>query len=234
MASEVAYLAAPLLGSAEARRLTDQVKRDAQDLWAKLLALYEGGAHFALGYSSWGDYFEAEFGGDASQGYRILDAARVQEALAAHSPNGERNLALPESHAREVAVVLREEGAEAAAEVVREVRAEKGEQATAADYRERRERRQIRRVSGHTDRSEDRGDAATPPPADRASEPPKPYTGSHGDRDEALEEAAVKLAALALAYERIGDASAPQVRAAWDWLITYDAEAYAFRRREVA
>ena len=85
---ERADLTAVLLGGAEARRLTDQVKRDASDLWAKLLALYEGGAHFALGYSSWGSYFEREFGGDASQGYRILDAARVQEALAAEALRG--------------------------------------------------------------------------------------------------------------------------------------------------
>ena len=33
----------------EARSLTDEVKRDAQALWEKLLALYEGGAHAALG-----------------------------------------------------------------------------------------------------------------------------------------------------------------------------------------
>lgn len=36
--------------------LTDEVKADAQRLWAKLLQLYEGRAHIALGYTLWSDY----------------------------------------------------------------------------------------------------------------------------------------------------------------------------------
>jgi hypothetical protein len=36
------------LTAIEARRLTDEVKADAQRLWAKLLCLYQGGAHTAL------------------------------------------------------------------------------------------------------------------------------------------------------------------------------------------
>ena len=51
----------PFLGPSEARRLTDQVKRDAKALWRKLGELYNGGAHTALGYSSWHAYCEAEF-----------------------------------------------------------------------------------------------------------------------------------------------------------------------------
>jgi hypothetical protein len=49
------------LSRIEARQLTDEVKVDAQKLWAKLLSLYEGGAHIALGYSSWADYCRQEF-----------------------------------------------------------------------------------------------------------------------------------------------------------------------------
>ena len=37
----------------DARTLTEEVKRDAAVLRAKLLRLYEGRAHEALGYSSW-------------------------------------------------------------------------------------------------------------------------------------------------------------------------------------
>lgn len=44
----------------EARRLTDDVKADAAAMWAKLLTLYEGGAHTVLGYS-WADYCATEF-----------------------------------------------------------------------------------------------------------------------------------------------------------------------------
>jgi hypothetical protein len=80
----VTSIAAPLteLSSAEARRLTDEVKADAATLWAKLLRLYEGGAHRTLGYASWGDYFMAEFGQSRTRGYQLLEAARVRESLA--------------------------------------------------------------------------------------------------------------------------------------------------------
>lgn len=47
---------APALSSGEARRLTDEVKADAAKLWQKLLRLYNGGAHTALGYASWETY----------------------------------------------------------------------------------------------------------------------------------------------------------------------------------
>src|SRR2546429_7728907 len=47
--------------------LTDEVKRDAEALWTKLLALYNGGAQLALGYTSWGDYFRDEFGGRSEE-----------------------------------------------------------------------------------------------------------------------------------------------------------------------
>jgi hypothetical protein len=65
------------LDAAEARSLTDELKRDAKLLWRKLLQLYEGGAHTALGYASWHTYCKAEFGFSESKSYRLLDAGRV-------------------------------------------------------------------------------------------------------------------------------------------------------------
>jgi hypothetical protein len=70
----------------EARSLTDAVKRDAEQLWAKLVRLYEGEAHTARGYSSWADYFKAEFGGSDATAYRWLQAGRVMQQLPAGSP----------------------------------------------------------------------------------------------------------------------------------------------------
>jgi hypothetical protein len=61
----------------EARRLTDEVKADTQKLWAKLLSLYEGGAHTALGYSLWAAYCEQEFHMRRTRAYQLLQAARV-------------------------------------------------------------------------------------------------------------------------------------------------------------
>jgi phage N-6-adenine-methyltransferase len=117
-------LAAPL-GTLEARRLTNEVKADAAALWAKLLRLYEGGAHTALGYPSWADYCRDEFDMGKSHAYRLLDAGRVAELLEPHSPIGEWRLRrttasrphggtsavgpLNESVARELVPVLRED-----------------------------------------------------------------------------------------------------------------------------
>jgi hypothetical protein len=72
---------ASLLTPDAARLLTEEVKADAVALWAKLRALYEGKAHIALGYSSWGDYFEEEFGRSGNYGYRLLKSAEVMEQL---------------------------------------------------------------------------------------------------------------------------------------------------------
>jgi DNA N-6-adenine-methyltransferase (Dam) len=128
--SQLTLLVGPL-GGAEARRLTDEVKRDAQPLWTKVMRLWLGQAHIALGYGSWGAYMDAEFSVSSSHAYRLLDAARVEAALRAHSPNGER-LPTREAHARELAPLLREQGKEALLEVWRELLDEFGEAVTAA------------------------------------------------------------------------------------------------------
>jgi hypothetical protein len=64
-----------------ARLLTDEVKADTAALWAKLLRLYDGDAHTALGFSSWGEYYAAEFNESGRRGYQLLDAARVVAVL---------------------------------------------------------------------------------------------------------------------------------------------------------
>lgn len=101
-----------------ARVLTDEVKRDAETLWLKLVELYEGGAHLALKYSSWGDYFQAEFGGSRAYGYRLLDAGRVLDVVQ-QSPIGDSRPA-NEAQARELSPLLDqpEELKEAWAEVI--------------------------------------------------------------------------------------------------------------------
>lgn len=94
-----------VLSSDAARAMTDEVKADAEHLWARLVSLYDGRAHIALGYESWGLYFKAEFGGEKSQAYRILEAGRVAEALG-HSPIGELR-PTSEAQARELTPLLR-------------------------------------------------------------------------------------------------------------------------------
>lgn len=108
-------LAREPLSSVEARRLTDEIKSDAERLWGRLLEAYEGGAHTALGFSSWGDYCKAEFGTSGVRGYQLLGAGRVVRAIDVHSTTVSRPRT--ESVARPLAHVLKHEGEEAAAEV---------------------------------------------------------------------------------------------------------------------
>lgn len=93
-----------LLSPGIARTLTDEVKRDAESLWQKLVALYEGGAHTALKYSSWGEYFQAEFGGSYRRGYELLQAGRVLESVR----QGALGVSINERQARELAPLLDE------------------------------------------------------------------------------------------------------------------------------
>jgi hypothetical protein len=90
-----------------ASRLTDEVKADTQKLWAKLLALYEGGAHIALGYSSWADYCQQEFRMSNGHSYRLLQAARVVNQLPIGSyPHLTSQVPESEGIARELAPLL--------------------------------------------------------------------------------------------------------------------------------
>lgn len=118
------------LSLAEARDLTEEVKADAAALWAKLLTLYEGEAHIALGYSSWGDYYTEEFGQSRVHGYRLLQAARVADALSNPGVTPP-----PEKVARELVPVLRDDP-EKVEEVWGEVVELHGPEPTATQVRE--------------------------------------------------------------------------------------------------
>jgi hypothetical protein len=120
------------IGRSEARELTDKIKARSEELWDLLLEAYERKAHKALGYTSWGEYFGAEFGGGKSQAYRVLEAGRVVRVIADHSPIGERPT---ESQARELAPLAKEDP-EAAAEAWSEALEKHGHDVTASDIRE--------------------------------------------------------------------------------------------------
>lgn len=92
------------LEASAARALTDRIKESAENLWRMLLEAYEGGAHTALGYCSWGAYFEAEFGGMKSKAYQLLEAGRVVRAIDANSAIAERPT---ESQARSLAPIAK-------------------------------------------------------------------------------------------------------------------------------
>jgi hypothetical protein len=123
------------LTAEEARDLTDEVKADAATLWRKLLRLYEGEAHLALGFKTWGAYYTANFGGSGSRGRQLLVAGRVVRAIEEHAQvtNGTRP---SEGVARELAPVLANGGPEAVADTWQEAVEEFGPTPTAREVRE--------------------------------------------------------------------------------------------------
>lgn len=118
------------LGPAEARRLTDEVKADVGALRQKLLRLYEGEAHLALGYASWQAYWQVEFETSWQTGYRELDAARVDRAVLPWA-----NGPLPERQAREFAPLLKEDE-KALIETWRDLKEQFGDDLTAVNVRQ--------------------------------------------------------------------------------------------------
>ena len=124
----------PSMSNTAARALTDALKRDAEDLWRRLLDAYERGVHEALGYSSWKDYCRTEFGMQQARSYQLLAAGRVNRALGPHYTTVGR---LPsERVARELAPVLHKQGEQAVAEVWAEAVDRHGPAPTAEEVRE--------------------------------------------------------------------------------------------------
>ena len=121
----------PTFGGAEARRLTDAAKRDIGSLREKLLLLFEGEAHIALGYSSWGAYWETEFESHWRTGYRELEAARIGRAIGPWD-NGKPP---PERQARELVPLLRQEDEDAVIDLWVELQDEFGDDLTAEKVR---------------------------------------------------------------------------------------------------
>jgi hypothetical protein len=73
----------------DARAMTDEVKYDAERLWLKLVDLYNGGAHKALGYRSWRAFCATEFQMDRNAAHRLLAAGQVMDDLWSGPRNGE-------------------------------------------------------------------------------------------------------------------------------------------------
>lgn len=108
-----------------ARLLTDQVRDAADNLLDRVLALYEGAAHTALGYTSWGAYWTAEFGQHRSRGYQLLKAARavgeLPQSTTVDSPPNERQMRelvrVPEAKRADVMQAAAQSGRPTASEI---------------------------------------------------------------------------------------------------------------------
>lgn len=113
----------------EAQLLTESIRRAAERIWELMLEAYERRAWSALGYPTWRDWAQQEFGWSQGHAYRILDQGRVikalEEAAGRISPLGEIHLTEREArdikgHLEEVAASVREAIAEVQSDEVTE------------------------------------------------------------------------------------------------------------------
>ncbi len=84
----------PMMDATEARQIVSNINRHFDAARRELLELHDREGWRALGYSSWRDCAQAEFGQSAAYLYRQLAAAKIELVL--DSPIGE----IPESHLR--------------------------------------------------------------------------------------------------------------------------------------
>lgn len=95
-------------GEAAARKLTNEIKRAADNLWELLLEAWNSKAHVSLGYKSWNAYIDGEFDFGRQYSYRLINQGQVIKSLreaAEVSPMGDR-LTVSEREARDVAPVI--------------------------------------------------------------------------------------------------------------------------------
>ncbi len=65
----------------EARSITDEIRRAADDLYDLLLEAHDRKAWAVLGYGSWAEYVKVEFNISRSRSYQLVDQAKVVRAI---------------------------------------------------------------------------------------------------------------------------------------------------------
>ena len=70
---------------AQARKITERIRKGLEGVWAMMLEAYEHKAHHALGYETWEDYVKAEFQMSRGESYRHIDVGRTVRAIASAS-----------------------------------------------------------------------------------------------------------------------------------------------------
>jgi hypothetical protein len=90
------------LTEAQAKTLTEKIRKSADAMWKSILYAYECRIWLAMGYPSWAEYLVAEFDMSRSRGYQLLDQANVTLALASAADVKPETIALS---AREVQAI---------------------------------------------------------------------------------------------------------------------------------
>lgn len=134
-----------LLTKAQAKALTDRIRKHIDAAWADITAAYEGKAWKALGYASWEAYVKAEFDMHRSRSYQLLDQGRVIRAISEATGNLSTTVDISERQVREIKGDLPEVTAEIKARVERGEDAKKAIAETIADKRAEKERQREER-----------------------------------------------------------------------------------------
>ncbi len=159
------------LNKAQARALTERIRKHIDAAWADITAAYEGKAWKPLGYTTWEAYVKAEFDMSRRHSYRLLDQGRVIREI--EQAAGENVTRVSQISARDVAAVKDD-----LPEITEEIRArveageapEKAVAETVADARAEkdwlREERKARQAE--LDRQRDEARAALPESVQKA------------------------------------------------------------------
>lgn len=86
--SQVIDLTNPELSREEATVLTQTIRTQTNVLYLLIARAHSGKAHLALGYTSFEAYIKAEFNYSKSYAYKLLDQARIIEAIEDVMPEG--------------------------------------------------------------------------------------------------------------------------------------------------
>src|SRR4051812_9262733 len=116
----------------EARALANKIKQHIDDARDLLLELYESRGWRSLGYKSWKQCVEIEFGQARSSLHYQLEAAKVAKEIEATGVQNLNTAEIPDSHLRVLAPVPNERRVE----VYREAVQESGGKPTAAKVQE--------------------------------------------------------------------------------------------------
>lgn len=133
------------IGRAEAKALTERIRKHIDAAWQDITLAYEGKAWKAMGYASWEAYVKAEFDMGRSRSYQLLDQGRVIRALAAATGEVSTSVDISEAAARDIKPELPAVTAEIKQRVERGEDPETAVSATVAAARTEKERQREER-----------------------------------------------------------------------------------------
>lgn len=158
------------LNKAQARALTERIRKHIDAAWADINAAYEGKAWKALGYATWEAYVKAEFDMSRQRSYQLIDQGRVIAAVRESAGDLSTVVDISERQSREIKDILPKVTTEIRERVLAGEAPEKAIAETVADARadKEREREERKAKQAELDRQRDAARAALPASVQKA------------------------------------------------------------------